>query len=114
MASQWQADKAAAVTKVEGQGTPQLETSPSSLSRCACQVAERAFVLTRTFLLVTMATLDAIAAQPDQKNKIEQYKTVLQQTVSSGRVQECQKFADHSNESLRICGLCRLSLVNPA
>ena len=46
-----------------------------------------------------MATLDAIAAQPDQKNKIEQYKTVLQQTVSSGSVQECQKFADHSNDS---------------
>ena len=46
-----------------------------------------------------MATLDAIAAQPDQKNKIEQYKSVLQQTVSSGSVQECHKFADHSNDS---------------
>lgn len=45
-----------------------------------------------------MATLDAIAAQPDQKNKIEQYKTVLQQIVSSGSVKECQKFADHSND----------------
>lgn len=49
-----------------------------------------------------MATLDAIAAQPDQKSKIEQYKNFLQQTVSSGRVQECQKFADHSNDSLHL------------
>ncbi len=43
-----------------------------------------------------MAGLEAIAAQPDQKNKIEQYKAVLQQIVSSGSVQECRGFADHS------------------
>ena len=43
-----------------------------------------------------MAGLDAIAAQPDQKHKIEQYKIALQQFVSSGSVHECQGFADHS------------------
>lgn len=48
-----------------------------------------------------MATLNAIAAQPDQKNKIEQYKTALQQIVNSGSVKECQKFADHSKASMR-------------
>ena len=49
-----------------------------------------------------MVTLDAIATQPDQKNKIEQYKTVLQQTVSSGSVKECQKFTDHSKITVHV------------
>ncbi len=43
-----------------------------------------------------MAGLEAIAAQPDQKHKIEQYKVVLQQIVGSGSVKECKGFADHS------------------
>ena len=45
-----------------------------------------------------MATLSAIAAQPDQKSKIEQYKAALQQIVSSGSVTDCQGFADHSKQ----------------
>jgi hypothetical protein len=43
-----------------------------------------------------MAGLEAIAAQPDQKHKIEQYKVALQQIVGSGSVKECKGFADHS------------------
>ena len=43
-----------------------------------------------------MAGLDAIAAQPDQKHKIEQYKAALQQIISSGNVNECHNFASHS------------------
>ena len=43
-----------------------------------------------------MAGLEAIAAQPDQKHKIEQYKLALQQIVGSGSVKECKGFADHS------------------
>lgn len=62
-----------------------------------------------------MVTLDGIAAQPDQKNKIEQYKAVLQHTVSSGSVKECQKFADHSNDSmhmlLMLAVMCRPRLT---
>lgn len=48
-----------------------------------------------------MATLSAIAAQPDQKSKIEQYKTALQRMVSSGSVKECRGFADHSEDLVR-------------
>ena len=45
-----------------------------------------------------MATLNAIAAQPDQKSKIEQYKTALQQIINNGSVKECRGFADHSED----------------
>jgi len=48
-----------------------------------------------------MAGLDAIAAQPDQKHKIEQYKVALQQIVGSGSVKECKGFADHSKSLVR-------------
>lgn len=43
-----------------------------------------------------MAGLDAIAAHPDQKLKIEQYKNALQQTISSGNVKGCHDFVSHS------------------
>ena len=47
-----------------------------------------------------MAKLDAIAAQPDQKQKIEQYKVALQQIISSGNVKECHNFASHSTRQV--------------
>ena len=43
-----------------------------------------------------MASLNAIAAQPDQKQKVEQYKSALQRVISSGDLTQCQQFADHS------------------
>ena len=55
-----------------------------------------------------MAELEAIAAQPDQKSKIEQYKVALQQIISSGSVQQCQGFADHSKGS---CKQQQLSII---
>lgn len=48
-----------------------------------------------------MAGLEAIAAQPDQKHKIEQYKVAVQQIVGSGSVKECKGFADHSKSLAR-------------
>ena len=50
-----------------------------------------------------MASLNAIAAQPDQKQKVEQYKAALQQIIASGSVQQCQQFADHSMALLEMC-----------
>ena len=49
-----------------------------------------------------MASLNAIAAQPDQKQKVEQYKAALQQIIASGSLQQCQQFADHSMALLQL------------
>ena len=50
-----------------------------------------------------MSGLNAIAAQPDQRHKIEQYKIALQQAISSGNVKDCHDFASHSKISMILC-----------
>lgn len=43
-----------------------------------------------------MASLEQIAALPDQKQKIEQYRQVLEGTIASGSAIECKCFVNHS------------------
>lgn len=43
-----------------------------------------------------MATLDSVALLSDQKQKIEQYKTLLYGILASGSRGECEDFVDHS------------------
>lgn len=40
--------------------------------------------------------LAAIAANPDQKAKVEQYKSALHSIVASASVEACRAFVDHS------------------
>ncbi len=43
-----------------------------------------------------MATLDSVAKLTDQKQKIEQYRLLLNDILASGSRQKCQNFVDHS------------------
>ncbi len=43
-----------------------------------------------------MATLDSVAQLTDQKQKIEQYRLLLNDILASGSRQKCQSFVDHS------------------
>ena len=43
-----------------------------------------------------MATLESVALLSDQKQKIEQYRTLLNGILASGSTEECEKFVDHS------------------
>jgi len=52
-----------------------------------------------------MATLESVAQLSDQKQKIEQYRMLLNDILASGSKQECQKFVDHSTAPLRFCAL---------
>ena len=42
------------------------------------------------------ARLAAVAALPDQKQKLEEYKRQLQATLASASVEDCNAFVDHS------------------
>ena len=41
-------------------------------------------------------TLDGIAMLPDQKTKIEQYKTALQIVINAASIADANNFVDHS------------------
>jgi hypothetical protein len=43
-----------------------------------------------------MVTLDSVALLSDQKQKIEQYRTLLYGILASGSRGECEEFVDHS------------------
>ena len=43
-----------------------------------------------------MTTLDSVALLSDQKQKIEQYRTLLYGILASRSRGECEKFVDHS------------------
>ncbi len=43
-----------------------------------------------------MVTLESVALLSDQKQKIEQYRNLLNGTLASGSREECEKFVDHS------------------
>jgi len=49
-----------------------------------------------------MATLESVAQLSDQKQKIEQYRLLLNNILASGSKQESQKFVDHSTAPLRL------------
>ena len=49
-----------------------------------------------------MATLDSVAELTDQKQKIEQYRLLLNDFLASGSREKCQSFVDHSKLHLRL------------
>lgn len=57
-----------------------------------------------------VASLEAIANNADQKQRLTQYKESLGDAVSRGGVEECKAFVDHRACVVRVC-LCEWGCV---